>query len=127
MPVKGVDNEVVQGILHAIPGEGSVMTKLFRADLCGQRHRLRMCVVELVQHLAHSSPFAPGYLVVVELTARRGKRIQEGRRMLADKSRKHIYQHLLIRSQVGEDVFHRPETARAWSFRIPFWKLCEGL
>src|SRR5579859_2777097 len=86
-----------------------------------------MYVVELVQHLAQSSSLAPAYLGVVELTARRGKRIQEGRRVLADKGRKHIYQHLLVRSQVGDDVLHGPETTNARSFRIPFWKLCEGL
>src|SRR5260370_33084480 len=47
-----IDKHVIQGIVHAIPGQCSGVPEHFRANPLSQRHPLRCAILELVIDLA---------------------------------------------------------------------------
>ena len=68
MPIAHVDKDIVQGILHIIPGECSGLAKPFGRKFDEQRHHLDVCVIELRQIFLNRHRFTPAYPDIVELT-----------------------------------------------------------
>src|SRR5258708_25548812 len=101
-----VDKHVIQGIVHAIPGQGSGVAEHLRANPLSQQHHLRVCISELVQHLAHCSPPASGHLGIVKLATQLGKLVQGGCRVPTDKPGQDIDQDLFIGSEVSDNVLN---------------------
>ncbi len=80
------------------------MAEHLRANPLSQRHHLRVCISELVQHLAHGSPPASGHLGIVKLATQLGKLVQGGCRVPTDKPGQDIDQDLFIGSELSDDV-----------------------
>src|SRR5437764_845080 len=120
MSVVHIDDDIVQGISHAIPGKCPSLAELFRTNLLSQRHHLRICVIELIENLSHCSPFAFLHLSVVKLTAQFDKPVQVGCSVLTDKRRQYIYQDLFVGNEVGDDVLDRPDAACACCLPLAF-------
>src|SRR5437588_11793637 len=99
-----VDQDIIQGIPHSIPGQCSGLAEHFRGNPLSQRHHLRVCIIELVQNLSHCSPFASLHLGIVKLATQLGKLVQGGGGVPTDKTGQDIYQDLFIGSEVGNDV-----------------------
>src|SRR5258706_9245756 len=96
-----VDQDIIQGIIHSIPGQCSGVAERFRTNPLSQRHHLRVCIIELVQNLFHCSPFASLYLGIVKPATQLGKLVQGGCRVLAGKPGQDIYQDLFIGGEVS--------------------------
>src|SRR3989442_4435583 len=70
MPIVHVDKDIIQSILHAIPGECSSLTERFGGNVDEQRHHLGMRVIELCQNFLDRFRFTPAHLAIVELPPR---------------------------------------------------------
>src|SRR3989442_15346274 len=52
VPIVHVDKHIIQGIIHAIPGQSSYLEEHFRTNPLSQRHHLRVRIIELAQNLS---------------------------------------------------------------------------
>ncbi len=90
MPIVHIDDHVIQGIVHAIPGECSRLAERFWGNLDDQCHHLGMCVIELRQNVLDRFRFTPAYLAIVELTSLFDKGVQSGGRATAGEGGQYI-------------------------------------
>jgi hypothetical protein len=104
MSIVHVNNDIVQGILHSVPGQCTRLAEHFWPNPLSQQHHLGMCVIELVQNLSRCSPFAFFHLSIVKLATQPGKLVQVRCRVPPDKPGQDIYQDLFIGGKVGDDV-----------------------
>src|SRR5438270_13362153 len=61
-----IDKDIIQGILHSIPGKCSGLAQGFGGNGGDQRHHLDMRVIELRENLLYRFRFAPVDLNVIE-------------------------------------------------------------
>src|ERR1700687_3372422 len=127
MSIVHINNDIIQRIIHSIPGKCSVLTKHFSWYVGYERRHLGMCVIKLCQNFLHSLCLTFVHLAIIELTTQFNISVKNRGRIFAHNSGQYVYQHLLVGSEMGNDIFDRPYPTCARCFPSSFREAIDSL